>query len=502
MLGGIDSSGSAEQIAAELDNLCGELSRNWWLAREAFECRVIQQTLLPVFQSILGNNEHRLPGAAAWLVQAFNQKLRALADAEQVDLLAIDAKVAQDGLSAWHDPALWYRAKQDVHPAAAPVYGDLVGRLLAARQGRSSKCLVLDLDNTLWGGVIGDDGLDGIVLGQGSARGEAFVAFQNYVRDLSRRGIILAVCSKNDEANAWEPFDKHPDMVLKRSDIACFVANWSDKPANLRSIGERLNIGIDALVFADDNPFERNIVRRELPMVQVPELPEDPALYANCIADAGYFEAVSVTPEDLHRAGQYQANAERDSLKASATDLEGYLRSLNMELRWARFDSVGLQRIVQLINKTNQFNLTTRRYSDAEAVAVMKNPRALSLQLRLIDRFGDNGVIAIIIGEFEPGTTDMVIDTWLMSCRELGRQVEQASLNLVAAEASRLGATRLIGRYRPTAKNAMVREHYRTLGFELLDEAPDGAARWSLNLSDFSPAELHMTVIQADSIAA
>ena len=502
VLSGVDASGTREYAAAALDGVLEDIKRNWRLAQDAFGCRVIQQTLMPVFPVLAGNNEHRLPGSAAWLTQEINQRLRAMADAEQVDLLALDTRVAQDGLAAWHDPALWFRAKQDVHPMAAPVYGELIGRLLAARQGRSAKCLVLDLDNTLWGGVIGDDGLDGIVLGQGSARGEAHVAFQRYVRDLSRRGVILAVCSKNDEANALEPFDKHTDMVLKRSDIACFVANWSDKPSNLREIATRLNIGVDALVFADDNPFERDIVRRELPMVAVPELPEDPALYTNCIADAGYFEAAAITSEDFERAGQYRANAERDGLRASATDLEGYLRSLDMELRWARFDTLGLQRIVQLINKTNQFNLTTRRYSEAEAVAVMKNPRALSLQLRLLDRFGDNGVIGIVIGEFAPGSSDMVIDTWLMSCRVLGRQVEQATLNLVAAEAARLGAKRLIGGFRPTAKNGMVREHYPNLGFAKLDETEEGVTRWALDLGGFTPANVIMNIVHAESVAA
>ena len=218
------------------------------------------------------------------------------------------------------------------------MYGELVARLLAAQQGRAFKCLALDLDNTLWGGVIGDDGLYGIALGQGSALGEAFVAFQRYARDLSRRGVILAVCSKNDEANALEPFEQHPEMVLQREDIACFVANWTDKASNLREIAAQLNIGLDALVFVDDNPFERNIVRRELPMVAVPELPDDPALYADCLADAGYFESVRLTAEDLQRARQYQANAERAAARGSTTDLEGYLRSLDMDLRWRRFD--------------------------------------------------------------------------------------------------------------------------------------------------------------------
>jgi FkbH-like protein len=440
-----------------------------------------------VFDPLFGSNEHRLPGSQYWAVQQLNTSLRKLADAEGADILALDAVAAGDGLAAWYDPALWHRAKQEVHPSAAPGYGDLVARLLAAALGRSSKALVLDLDNTLWGGVIGDDGMEGIKLGQGSALGEAFVAFQRYARDLSRRGIILAVCSKNDEANALEPFERHPEMVLKRSDIACFVANWTDKAANIREIAAQLNIGLDSLVFADDNPAERAIVRRELPMVAVPELPEDPTLWPSTLAAAGYFESLRLTKEDLERSGQYQANLRRGSMMASATDLEGYLRSLEMRAIWNRFDRVGQARTVQLINKTNQFNLTTRRVTDEEIAALIEDERALTLQIRLTDTFGDNGIIAIIIGKLDAGTRDIRIDTWLMSCRVLGRRMEEETLNLVVQQARALGAERLIGVYRPTAKNGMVREHYQKLGFAPFGSTEDdGRTEWMLALDGWA----------------
>jgi FkbH-like protein len=272
-------------------------------------------------------------------------------------------------------------------------------------------------------------------------------------------------------------------MVLKSTDIACFVANWNDKATNLRTIAEQLNIGIDSLVFADDNPFERNIVRRELPMVSVPELPEDPAYYAQCIADAGYFEAIQITPEDLERNGQYRANAARESLRAVHTDLAGYLKSLNMEMLWAPFDKVGLQRIVQLINKTNQFNLRTQRYSESEVVAVMEQPGALALQLRLLDQFGDNGIIGIVIAV--PQDDALKLDTWLMSCRVLGRQVEEATMNLVVEQARALGASRLIGEFLPTKKNGMVRDHYQKLGFTRQGGAQEGPSLWELVLADY-----------------
>ncbi len=468
----------------------------WRRARDSLRCQVIHQTILPVFPAVMGAAEHRLPGSPRRLAERINAELRDAADAEGIDLLALDAKSAELGIQVWHDPVLWHRAKQELSPAAAPLYGDLVMRIVAARRGRSAKCLVLDLDNTLWGGVIGDDGLEGLVLGQGSALGEAYVDFQRYAKALSHRGVILAVCSKNDEDAASSPFDKHPEMVLKRDDIACFVANWKDKPSNMRAIAERLNIGLDALVFVDDNPFERNIVRRELPMVMVPELPDDPALYARCLADAGYFEGLELTAEDRDRNRLYRAEAARGDLQVSATDLAGYLRDLEMALRWRRFDRIGLQRIVQLVNKTNQFNLTTRRYSEAEILAVMDDPRAIGLQLRLVDKFGDNGMIAVLIGRANDDGSAVEIDTWLMSCRVLGRGVEQAALNVMVSEVDRLGANRLIGEYRPTAKNGMVREHYLNLGFEALPAGANGISRWALALDRFTPFNVLMKVIE------
>jgi FkbH-like protein len=489
---GLDKAGAEDAFAELRDHI-----RNCWRqAREAFGCPVIHQTALPVHPSLLGNNEHRLPGSPASVIARLNHEVRGWAEDDGIDLLALDTRAAQDGLRAWHDPALWHRSKQEVSPTAAPIYGELLARILAARQGRSADWLVLDLDNRVWGGVVGDDGLAGLVIGQGSALGEAFVDFQAYARELTQRGVILAVCSKNDEANALEPFDSHPEMVLRRGDIASFVANWNDKPSNIRAIAEELNIGLDSLVFVDDNPFERNLVRQELPMVAVPEVGEDPATYAQTLADGGYFEGIAITAEDRARSAQYQGNRQREELRISATDLASYLRGLEMELIWRPFDEIGLQRTVQLINKTNQFNLTTRRYTEEQVRGVIADPRAFGLQLRLLDRFGDNGIIALVIGRMQD-EHDLLIDTWLMSCRVLGRQVEPTTLNLVAQAAKRLGARRLIGEYSPTAKNGMVKDHYVKLGFAPLQETETGGARYTLDLSQFVPADTFITVTQS-----
>ena len=484
--------------AGVLDSIEKEINECWRLAKEAFDCSVIQQTAAPIFDPILGSNEHRLPGSRLVLTTKLNGRLRSMADRENVDLLALDMHMMSDGSRAWHDPSLWYRAKQEVSAGASPAYGDLVGRLLAAQQGRSAKCLVLDLDNTLWGGVIGDDGLEGIVLGQGSAVGEAFLSFQRYVLELSRSGIILAVCSKNDERNAMSPFESHPEMLLKRSDFACFVANWNDKVANLRFIAESLNLGTDSLVFADDDPAQRELIRQNLPEVSVPELPDDPALFSRCLADAGYFEALRITAEDRERAHQYQSNLQGQAVKAAATNLDEYLHSLKMELRYGRFDEVSLQRIVQLINKTNQFNLTTRRYNENQVRGLISDPGSQTFQFRLLDRFGDNGLIALVIGRTEAGgKRTLVLETWLMSCRVLGRKVEQACMNVVAEAAKRMGMEQVIGEYVPTPRNALVKDHYRTLGFRPIELQEGKTSRWVLKLEVFRPSEVPISVVES-----
>jgi FkbH-like protein len=496
---GADEAEAERVLSATLDDL-----RQVWQAAQAMGAMVIQQAALPVLPKLMGDNEHRLGASQSGFIARLNAALRPAADAAGVHLLAVDERAARFGLTAWHDPAVWHHAKQEIGGAAAPVFGEMVGNLLAAFRGRSRKALVLDLDNTLWGGVIGDDGLEGIEIGQGNASGEAFAALQAHAKRLAGRGVILAVCSKNDEANALQPFEKHPEMVLRRDDIASFVANWDDKATNLRRIARELNIGLDSLVFLDDNPFERNLVRGELPEVAIPEFPEDdPALVPQMLADAGYFDMLAITADDRKRTAQYQENRERAALAETATDLPAYLRSLEMKLVWNRFDRVGLARIVQLFNKTNQFNLTTIRTTDADIAAVIEDPRQFGLQLRLTDKFGDNGIIALVIGRLSADGADLLVHSWVMSCRVLGRQVEAATLMLIAQEARRLGAVRLVGEYRPTAKNEMVREHYPRLGFSAIEPPPDaagdaaaGAAFYALPLAGFEAETLFMQIAE------
>lgn len=486
--------GPAGDVGAALDRL----KSLWARARAAHGCTVIQQTLLPAAIPLMGGNEHRMPGSLAARTARLNAGLRDAAVEEGVDLLALDDAVARHGLDAWHDPALWLRARQAVTPAAAPLYGDLVARLLGARLGRSAKALVLDLDDTLWGGTVGEEGLAGLIVGQGSAAGESFLALQAHARDLARRGIVLAVCSKNDPEVARRPFREHPDMLLRLSDFGAFAANWDDKATNLRRIAAELRLGLDSLVFVDDNPFERALVREHLPMVAVPEVPDEPALVARCLADAGYFEAVALTAEDRGRAQAYARDrARRDEAGGGTTDLAGTLAGtlagLGMRLAWRSFDAVGLPRIVQLVNKTNQFNLTTRRLREAEAAALIDDPAVLTLQLRLADRLAEHGMIAVAIGRLVG--RDLVIETWLMSCRVLGRRVEEGILAILAEQAAGRGARRLVGLYRASGRNGMVADLYPRLGFTPAPPEPDGAERWVLDLAAYAPpTDLPMTL--------
>ena len=456
---------------------------------------VIAQTIPAPTDALFGSFDRLEATSPFAMTEAFNAKLREWALAGGIVLADIARLAASIGYERWDDPRHWHASKLSFSPDFTPVYADVIARLVGALMGKARKVLVLDLDNTLWGGVIGDDGLDGIVVGQGSATGEAFLAVQAFALDLRQRGIVLAVSSKNEDSTARQPFRKHPEMALKEEHIAVFQANWTDKAANLCLIAEKLNLGLDSLVFVDDNPAEREQVRRELPMVAVPELPDDPAYYPRYLAAAGYFEAVAFSAEDRARAGLYQTNAARAELMSSSSDMDSYLRSLDMHCRIGPVSSVSRARAAQLINKSNQYNLTTRRYTEAEVADMETRPDKLMLQARLEDRFGDNGIISIVIVDMKG--REWEIDTWLMSCRVLGRRVENAVLKTIAGYARLHGATALTGSYIPSAKNQMVKDHYEKLSFTLTEKSESGVSRWRLDLSQYDDPVLPMH-IEAD----
>ena len=397
------------------------------------------------------------------------------------------------GALSLRDDRAWFETKQPGSPRLLFELAREVASLVAALKRAPKKVLVLDLDNTLWGGVVADDGLEGIELGDTSPRGEAFKAFQKYIASLKDRGVLLAVCSKNDQARAAEPFEKHPDMVLKLEDIVNFKANWEPKSENIRRMAAELNLGLDSFVFVDDNAAEIEIVRQFVPEVTPLQLGPDPSEYVAQLQDSRLFEPQSITEEDAERTTQYRSEAQRKALEATVTDMGSYLESLAMEGTFSEFTSVDVPRLSQLINKSNQFNLTTRRRSEAEVAAVMNHPEMAGYSLRLRDRFGDHGLISIVIGE-KAGAT-MKIDTWVMSCRVLKRQVEEEVLNELVRLARKHGCTRLEGVYLPTPKNDMVRDFYGRMGFTLL---ADSASRreFELNLDTYRPVSTKIKIVR------
>ncbi|MBF0447399.1 MAG: HAD family hydrolase [Magnetococcales bacterium] len=478
----------SQTLQGDMDSILKPVFDHYRLLLEQFgkggNRTVIVQTLSPPVQALFGSFENRVRTSLSRQIMAFNQFLTDLPESSGTVLLDVATMAARVGLDQWHDPLQWHMAKIPFSQRLVPLYAEQVARLLGAIRGKSRKCLVLDLDNTLWGGVIGDDGLAGIALGQGSAMGEAFLEIQKTVLNLRDRGIVLAVCSKNEEAAARLPFQEHPEMLLKESHIAVFKANWIDKASNLEQIAQQLNIGLDALVFLDDNPVERAQVREALPLVAVPELPDDPALYSRVLLSAGYFESVGFTADDRQRADQYQANAERSTLQGSARSLDDFLQSLQMVARFAPFQSVGRSRIVQLINKTNQFNLTTRRYTEAQILAMESDSSVFTLQVWLRDRFGDNGMISVVICRRNGSIWE--IDSWLMSCRVLKRRVEERVLQVLVEAARKEGVGALRGCWIPSGRNNLVRNHYAELGFEFQQQRQE-STDWLLPLSSYLP---------------
>jgi FkbH-like protein len=397
-------------------------------------------------------------------------------------------------VNQWFDQRYWFHAKQPISFECLVPFVRNTARIIGALFGITAKCLVVDLDNTLWGGVIGDDGIEGIAIGEGDAMGEAFKAFQEYLLKLKQRGILLAVCSKNEEANALAPFQEHPEMVLKRKDFVSFKANWQPKPDNLREIAKELNIGIDSLVFVDDNPAEREHVRQILPQVKIVELSDDPADYPKLLDEEGFFEITALSHEDIQRTEQYIGNIERKHLEESTISYADYLASLEQKAVIRPFDEKYLDRISQLINKTNQFNLTTLRLSRSQVEERMQDSKTLTAYVRMADRFGDNGLISVFSARRE--ADELLIDEWLMSCRVFKRGVENLLCNYIVEKAREMGVTKLRGIYIPTEKNGLVRDHYKSLNFSLVDNVQDGSSHWSLYLDTYKPFAVQIELLE------
>ena len=392
---------------------------------------------------------------------------------------------AQLGLAQWCEHTYWYNFHMALGPTATVTLAQNVAAMVKSVYGKSKKCLVLDLDNTLWGGIIGESGVRSLVLGRDHPIGEAFVDFQRYVKGLQSRGVILAVCSKNDPENAKEGF-LHPDSVLRIEDFAAFKANWDPKPENIRQIASDLNIGLDSVVFVDDNPAERAFVAEQLPDVAVPDIGSDVSLFAEMLDRERYFEPHQLVQDDLVRGAYYNSNTERNDCEVGFSDYGKFLESLRMTAEIGPFSAVYLDRITQLINKTNQFNLTTRRYTSAEVEAIAGDRSFITLYGRLADRFGDNGLVSVLIGRRLENVVE--IDLWVMSCRVFKREMEFAMFDAFVEQCQAKGIGRIVGVYAPSKKNGIVAGLYTDLGLsrDLTFEGMD-SSRFDLLCQEYVP---------------
>jgi FkbH-like protein len=489
-------SNSASEVSNLLEAEYHDWATLWQTAHDRLACQIMQDNFeTPPWRS-LGNHEMRHSATLSRFIGDINRLLMERAP-PYVTIHDVDALAANVGRRVWSDDRFFLHAKMPCAPEHLVEYAHSVSSVLAAQRGINRKCLVLDLDNTLWGGVVGDDGIEGIHVRQGDPEGEAYLSFQRYVKALGTRGVILAVCSKNNEQTAREVFEKHPDMILRLDDISCFVANWTDKATNLRSIAKQLNIGLDSLVFVDDNPAERSIIRQMVPEVAVPEISADPIEAIEVLERSRYFQVVTLGSEDFKRTEYYRANAQRAEIEASAGTLDDFLCSLNMTGTIQPIEATTLQRATQLINKSNQFNLTTRRRGMAELLALTQSPDWLTCTVSLSDRFGQNGLISVLLAHVQQDVLE--IDTWLMSCRVLKRGVEHFLLNHLCAEAIARKLKCIRGEYIPTAKNDLVRNHYAELGFHKVNAQPDGHTGWELSLADYRPLSNFITRVRADA---
>jgi len=440
--------------------------------------------------TVFGSYANKVTSSLSYQVRKLNYELMNLSQQYPnlfiCDIAGLQNKLGRDVMFATN---IYVSTEMVLSVDALPYVASRVMDIVCAIKGQFKKCLILDLDNTVWGGVIGDDGLEGIQLGHGLGIGKAFTEFQMWVKKLKQRGIIICVASKNNEDIAKEPFEKHPDMVLKLDDIAVFQANWETKVDNIRTIQSILNIGFDSMVFLDDNPFERNMVRENIPGITVPELPQDPGDYLEYLYSLNLFETASYSNADKDRTKQYQVEAKRVSLSKTFTNEADFLKSLNMVSTVSGFTKFNTPRVAQLSQRSNQFNLRTIRYTEADIAAMAEDSDVIDLSFTLEDKFGDNGLIAVIIMK-KQDTETLFVDTWFMSCRVLKRGMENFTLNTMVERAKAAGYKKIIGEYLPTPKNKMVENHYPRLNFTKIEGV--ATAQYVLDVDSYQLRECYI----------
>ena len=489
-LGELHSTLTAEQQEHLADDRLSFVSS---LCENAFfeNKKIIYFNYPEIEDTVFGSYANKVESSFSYQVRKLNYELMNLSR-HYPNLFICDIAGLQNmfGRRFMFSPNVYMTTEIVLSVNALPYVASRVVDIIAAIKGQFKKCLILDLDNTVWGGVIGDDGLEGIELGHGLGIGKAFTEFQMWIKKLKQRGIIICVASKNNEETAKEPFEKHPDMILKLDDIAVFQANWETKVDNIRTIQGILNIGFDSMVFLDDNPFERNMVRENIPGITVPELPDDPAMYLEYLYSLNLFETASYSNADKDRTKQYQVEAKRVSLSKTFTNEADFLKSLNMISTVSGFTKFNTPRVAQLSQRSNQFNLRTVRYTEADIVAMANNPDVIDLSFTLEDKFGDNGLIAVVIMK-KMDTETLFVDTWFMSCRVLKRGMENFTLNTMVEYARTKGYKKIIGEYIPTPKNKMVEQHYPNLGFSPVTS--DNSSQYMLDLESYSSRECYIT---------
>jgi len=447
---------------------------------------IIQSNYVTPLERFFGNYDYQVPGSMVSIARQLNTTiLEEMRTRTGIFLNDMEAIASWVGRKTWFDERLWCIGKLFCALEYLPLVANNVVEIVLANAGRAVKCVVVDLDNTLWGGVVGDDGPHGIQFGA-HGDGEPFYRLQSFLKELKKRGVLLAVCSKNEHSNAISAFHENPEMVLKMEDFTVFVANWDNKAQNLRKISDGLNIGLDSIVFLDDNPFERNAVRMMLPEVIVPELPEDAADYVKVLVELNLFETASFSKEDALRSELYEQKAQLRIAESAASNFEEFLKSLETIIDVSHFVPEQLPRIVQLLQRSNQFNLTTNRYNQSQCEAMMIDTEGcLPLFARLKDRFSDHGLISIVIAWPNPAAGTLVISDWVMSCRVLKRGVEEYLMNYLVEEARRMGLGMITASYIPTAKNSMVKEFYSRFDFTMVATRRDGGNEWQLRLEEY-----------------
>ena len=474
---------AADEIDSMLDAQYQHFLTMWQKLSQKFHCPIIQNNFDRPNYRLMGNRDIYDPHGRSNFISRLNQLFYQYA-AQQEDFYIndIDYLSADYGLTAWGDAFYWHMYKYAMCLDAIPSLANSIANIIKAIYGKNKKALVLDLDNTLWGGVIGDDGVDGIAIGPEVPEGQVYAEFQSYCKALKSIGVILAVDSKNDEANALAGLN-HPDGILRPDDFVSIHANWENKDLNLKAIADELSLGVDSFVFADDNPAERAIVAAQLPGVATPPL-DGAENYIKMLDHGGYFEVTTLSGEDLKKTELYHANAQRRQAEASFADYDAYLRSLDMHATIRGFENIYIQRIAQLTNKSNQFNLTTLRCSEDDIRAMAENPNWLCLYGKLVDKFGDNGVVTVVAGEQQGDT--LYLRLWLMSCRVLKRGMEDAMMDCLVQDAVKRGVKTIVGYYYPTAKNAMVKEFYGGMGYTKTAEDAEGNTTWTLDVQSYS----------------